>query len=645
MALLANHLWQSTAFAVLIGVITLAFRKNAAAVRHVLWLAASVKFLVPFAALIAIGGAIGVRTPISAPIRHETVIVVGDPNHPLPLPVFDVPVPPPLGADGTGMLARLAPVGAAVWLAGALAILAMWLVRWRKAAAIARNAAPIESGPAFETLRAVERRVGRARPIRLVSSDAPFEPGVFGIVRPVLVWPKTVADHLGEDQIVSILTHEVSHVRRRDNLAAAMHMVVEAFFWFHPVVWWIGARLVDERERACDEAVLQSGSEPEVYATSILSACRIYVEAPLACVSGVTGSDLNRRVERIMSEGAGRSLSVWRKAALAVFAVLVVGAPIVLGAAAPRPRVERRSVQSVALRVKRPLMLEVSPQGTTTLPQFEVASIKPNRSAIPKVSIQTLPGGRFIATNVTVRFLVQYAYGLQPSQMTGGPGWLNDERFDIVAKGGSDDANGFDSEKRGAPGRTQLMVRALLADRFRLGVHAETREQPIFALVLANKDRRLGPQLKASTLDCSDPTPQTVAEKTKDFGTKHVERSAQPSGDAPSCGIRIGGGPGRMVVGGASLTQVASSLMPWVGRLVVDRTGLSGTFDLTLKWTPDRLPQGFDKKIAAGGLPPADPDGPSIFTALQEQLGLKLDSQKSAVEILIIDRAEHPIEN
>jgi len=90
---------------------------------------------------------------------------------------------------------------------------------------------------------------------------------------------------------------------------------------------------------------------------------------------------------------------------------------------------------------------------------------------------------------------------------------------------------------------------------------------------------------------------------------------------------------------------VASSLMPWVGRLVVDRTGLSGTFDLTLKWTPDRLPQGFDKKIAAGGLPPADPDGPSIFTALQEQLGLKLDSQKSAVEILIIDRAEHPIEN
>jgi uncharacterized protein (TIGR03435 family) len=267
-------------------------------------------------------------------------------------------------------------------------------------------------------------------------------------------------------------------------------------------------------------------------------------------------------------------------------------------------------------------MLQVTPQGSTTLPQFEVASVKRNASGEAKVSIHTQPGGRFVATNVPVRFLVQYAYGLQPSQMAGGPDWLNNDRFDIVATAGADDGK---VTEPGSPGRMQLMVRALLAERFKLGVHTETRDLPIFALVLANKDGRLGPQLKQSALDCSSP--------------------GAAAADSPSCGIRIGRGPGTMVVGGAPLTQVANSLTTWVGRLVVDETGLTGDFDLTLNWTPDQLPQGFDKKIAAGGLAPVDPNGPSIFTAVQEQLGLKLDSRKSAVEVLVIDRAEHPTEN
>ncbi|HMD34122.1 MAG TPA: M56 family metallopeptidase [Vicinamibacterales bacterium] len=627
-----THLWQSTLFAAVIGLATLAFSKNRAAVRHALWLAASAKFLVPFAALVAAGGAIGVRTTAPGTIRHETVIVVSDPNHPISLPVFDVPAPPPPTTDAASAIATLAPVAAVIWLGGALLILGMWVVRWRRVATIARSAVPIQSGRAFDALRALERRSGRARPIPLLSSDAPLEPGVFGILRPVLVWPKTIADHLAEDQIVSILAHEVSHVRRRDNLAAALHMVVEALFWFHPIVWWIGARLVDERERACDEAVLQSGSEPEVYAASILEACRVYVEAPLACVAGVTGSDLNRRIERIMTNGPARALSTWRKLLLALAAIAAIATPVGAGVAAPPPRIrvqriERRTPDPIALRVKRPLLLQVTPQGSTTLPQFEVASIKPNKSGEPKVQIQTLPGGRFIATNVTVRFLLQYAYGLQPSQMIGGPAWLSDDRFDIAATGGSADGNAFEAEKLGAPGRTQLMLRSLLAERFKLEVHAESREMPVFALVLANKDRSLGPQLKRSTLDCSGPEPP------------------KPAANAPPCGIRIGGGPGTMVVGGARMSQLASSLTAWAGRLVVDRTGLEGAFDLKLSWTPDQIPQGLDKKVAAGGLAPADPNGPSLVTAVQEQLGLKLESQKSPVEILVIDRAEHPVEN
>ena len=131
--------------------------------------------------------------------------------------------------------------------------------------------------------------------------------GVFGILSPVLLWPRRIAERLGDEQVEAILAHELSHVRRRDNLAAALHMIVQALFWFHPLVWWLGARLVDERERACDEEVIRLGSEPQVYAESILKTCEFYVESRLACVAGVTGSDLKQadRGDHEPRRGAG----------------------------------------------------------------------------------------------------------------------------------------------------------------------------------------------------------------------------------------------------------------------------------------------------------------------------------------------------
>ena len=125
------------------------------------------------------------------------------------------------------------------------------------------------------------------------------------------MWPRRIAERLGDEQVEAILAHELSHVRRRDNLAAALHMIVQALFWFHPLVWWVGARLVDERERACDEEVIRLGSEPQVYAESILKTCELYVESRLVCVAGVTGSDLKQRIEAIMSDDARRALSGW----------------------------------------------------------------------------------------------------------------------------------------------------------------------------------------------------------------------------------------------------------------------------------------------------------------------------------------------
>ncbi|MGH9587801.1 MAG: M56 family metallopeptidase, partial [Acidobacteriaceae bacterium] len=121
--------------------------------------------------------------------------------------------------------------------------------------------------------------------VPVLSSSAAIEPGIFGVFRPVLLFPEGIPERLSAEQMRAIVAHEMCHVRRRDNLTFAIHMVVETLFWFHPMVWWIGSRLIEERERACDQAVVQAGSEAQVYAEGILNVCKFYVESPLACAS------------------------------------------------------------------------------------------------------------------------------------------------------------------------------------------------------------------------------------------------------------------------------------------------------------------------------------------------------------------------
>ena len=164
-------------------------------------------------------------------------------------------------------LANLLPtILVAMWFCGCVMVLLMWYARWRRISAALREAAPLREGREVDALRRAERMLGIRKPIDLLMSPATLEPGIFGIVKPALVWPKGISEHLQDAHLEAILAHEVWHVRRRDNLAAAIHMVVEAIFWFHPLVWWLGSRLVDERERACDEEVLEWGSERQVYA-------------------------------------------------------------------------------------------------------------------------------------------------------------------------------------------------------------------------------------------------------------------------------------------------------------------------------------------------------------------------------------------
>ena len=285
-------------------------------------------------------------------------------------------------------------------------------------------------------------------------------------------------------------------------------------------------------------------------------------------------------------------------------------------------------VTGLAMGVPRPTPLRAQAQVPERLPSFEVASVKENRSGDIRSPMRTEPGGRFTATNALLKFLIAEAFmGPEPvhlsSRILGGPDWINSTRFDINAKASTE----FRPSPEGPPNELLLMLRSLLEDRFKVRTHRETRELPIYELVVARADGKLGPQLQQSTANCDGPPPPR-----------------QPN-QPPPCGAMRG--PARVMAGGIPMRRFAEMLTAIMavgvpanadGRLVVDKTGLSGRFAFDLTWTPEKMPT----VEPPPGVPPIDPNGPSLFTALQEQLGLKLESAKGPVEVLVIDSVERP---
>jgi uncharacterized protein (TIGR03435 family) len=250
-------------------------------------------------------------------------------------------------------------------------------------------------------------------------------------------------------------------------------------------------------------------------------------------------------------------------------------------------------------------------------PTFEVASVKPNSSGEFGASYGGRPG-QVTVRNGTLRNIVRNTYGVQDFQIVGGPEWFDKDRFDISARASTE-----------APQpQMLLMMQSLLAERFKLIAHMETRQLPIYALVMAREGNRPGPQLTASATDCAALAAGRGAPPPAQGGTGR-----------PACGTRST--PGRILAGGVSMSDLSRNLANFAGRFVTDRTGLTGRWDLELQWTPEPglmpvLPPN------APPLPVPDPNGPSLFTAVQEQLGLKLESQRGPVEVLVIDSAERP---
>jgi uncharacterized protein (TIGR03435 family) len=261
-------------------------------------------------------------------------------------------------------------------------------------------------------------------------------------------------------------------------------------------------------------------------------------------------------------------------------------------------------------------------------PAFEVASIKPNKSGDQRVMLQLPPTGRMTATNIPLRLLLRQAFDVQDFQIVGGPNWLSTDRFDITAKAPEGVTTG--------PEQLRPMLRALLADRFKLVAHTETREMPIYSLVVARADGKLGAKLSTAKVDCE-----------ARFSAARRAGGPPPAFPAPGqpmeCGFMMGGGT--MNAGGMPMLELARSLSPLVGRIVIDKTGLKDRYDFQLTFAPEG--RGFGPGPGpGGGEPPAvDPNTPSLFTALQEQLGLKLESERGPVDVVVIDRVEPPTED
>jgi len=628
---LANHLWQSTLFAGAAGLLTLLLRRNRAHVRYWLWLAASIKFLVPFSILIDAGSHFGRQ---AAPAIAESGIPyaieqVGQPfAAPAPLAPLPLAVQPP---DASWIPAILW----AVWAIGVVTLASRWWLRWRALRAALRSASP----------------VNLALDMEVMSSPAFAEPGVFGVVRPVLLLPEGITGHLSPPQLAAILAHELCHVRRRDNLATTIHMAVEALFWFHPLVWWLGARLVEERERACDEEVLRLGSAPHEYAEGILRICELYLESPLPCVAGVTGSDLRKRIEEIMANRIAARLNLAKKVALACAGVGALAVPIVVGV-----------LQAPPMRAQSP------PTGA----KFEVASVKPCEEDDNGGRGKRGGGGGFKWTPdrlhvgcVTLDNLIRDAYlsypegkpwlaatraapspeafgvpagvgciscgrGVSPvsgrffrQPIQGSPEWASSDRYNIDAKAEGETT----PEMMRGP-----MMQALLADRFKLKLHHEDKEVPVYELTVAKGGAKL----------------QAAQEGNCITGPSQTQRAP---GQAPPliCG-RGGTVKGETYFPGATMAQLCSGLSGWLDRDVVDKTGIPGVFDIHLTgaqrvYLPDLSSA---PPPADGPRRPPEIDLPATLKQLNAalpKLGLQLVPGKGLAPFLVIDHVERPSGN
>jgi Zn-dependent protease with chaperone function len=382
-ALVAIHLWQSTLVLVAAWVLTFLYRRNAAEVRFLIWFGASLKFLLPLAALQWLGDWLGQTLPQPLavdPLLIETANAIFTPSWPNPMGFSDE------------VCSWLAALAATLWACGSLLLAWRWAREWRTVRSIlsASQLLPIDL----------------PLPVYVARRDVPL--GVFGIVRPAVIVPEPVLRALGPQQLAAVLAHEHCHVRRCDNLLAAIHRCVETLFWFHPLVWWIGTQLLREREAACDECVIEEGHERQVYAESILDVCRLSMAARFGAIAA-SGGDLVQRVSTIMSRPQAQPINGGRFSLLLAAVTCLCFAPLFTGIAGGADR---------AAAANEPI-------------RFESLDLQSAEMSWPSSAHFDAAAGRLTLQNVSVRHLIRSAY---PRALVGGDPYVIDRaRYDIQA--------------------------------------------------------------------------------------------------------------------------------------------------------------------------------------------------------------------
>jgi uncharacterized protein (TIGR03435 family) len=479
------------------------------------------------------------------------------------------------------------------WLAGAMVfwvrLAGGWVVAARMRSMLVRRAPPEWQ----ETLRKLGAQIGLSRPVRLLVSALVQAPTVVGWLRPVVLVPVGALGGLPAEHLEALLLHELAHIRRHDYLINILQSVAESLLFYHPAVWWVSGHIRAERELCCDDMAVSIGGDALTYARALaqLESCR---PPDLGAAMAANGGSLPDRIARLLGQSRPVVRTGLGPGAIAVAGLLMVAAYGLWGQSADSPR-------------------------------FAVASIKRDPTTVPlsmggPMGAGYRPGGRFVAGNAPMAFLIQRAYAVEGFQVVGWPSWARTDGYDIEAK-----PEGNTDQKR-----MWLMVQTLLADRFKLSMHRETRDLPVYDLQAVKG----GPKL---------PPPQ--GRRCTDVMTALPERG-QPR-PAPPCGPGlVKAGTGRAMVGiSVSMPAFAKMLSAMIGREVIDKTGFTGRFGLHLEFANDDALAGVPNPIGPEVSAPADAGKPTLFTAIREQLGLKLEPSKGPVEVLVIDHMERPTEN
>lgn len=566
--------------------VTFVLRDTRAAVRHLALAAGFVILLIlPVAAVLLPTVEVEINRPLSglqAGVVESNLTLVEQllPIGPASLAV--TPAPPP-SVHSIQLLIWL-------WASGAVFCMLPLTIGLLAIRRVRRKALPWSTGEVLS--RSLAHDLNLHRRIDVVLHESMMSPVMFGAIRPIIIFPPD-AQTWSDADVRRALLHELEHVRRYDWLVHCFARAVCSLYWFHPLVWICWRQLSLEGERACDDAVLRHDDAPSYAEQLVALAERLARQRHRAALAMATRGDLAARVRSVLKANTSRD---------GIRATTVV--PVVVAAT-------MMAAGSASLQVVSATPAQIISDTGASDVSFEVASVKQNHRGEGLIDINTSPGGRFVATNVPVRTLIRIAYDLEDFQVIDTVRWVNEDRFDVVAKTARE-LPPMSGPFRG-PAELRPMLRSLLVERFGLLARTETREVPILALRRSRRDGTLGSGLTRSSIDCAELT------------AKH-----KPDDEPLHCGLRLS--PGMVVLEGASIDQLAAALTAITGRKVVDETGVTGSFDLQLSWTPIR--------------PGADVvQGRALVTALQEEAGFTLESTRGSLPVLIVKSIHKPSEN